>query len=319
MTESILGLGDAHWNPDDVEALANITARIGQYSFSFPAKRFTTQRFDGGDSLIERAGFTRQTRPTDVRDESLPKSNPQRDEFGIGFTWMDDNWYVEQRRAYTLFSNLSKTAPVSLLIRNSSYFYGRDRLENPAYVSWDKKTTDELLNLTADDIENPEQFTAWHNAISDGSSLSLADKFERVSGALSAMDDIDLKFSQWLRTYQGNVRFKTKHETLNGMFNDGGGYEHLRDFLRGALTQHVMAEKPDSPLYLAQLDQGDVTPWQPHRTSAVNTDTLAQLKAAQNGVTIKDDKLRDLFRPIPQRQLVLISGKYGDFPVRLEL
>jgi len=299
--------------------LTEISAKIGQYAFSFPAKRFTTQRFSDGLSLIERAGFARQTRPTDIRDESLPKHNPQRDEFGIGFTWMDDNWYVEQRRAYTLFSSLSDKDPVSLLIRNSSYFFGRDRLKNPAYVSWNKKTPDELLALTANDIESPDLFTPWQHAMNEGEGLSLLDRADRVSYALDAMGEVDLKFSQWLRTHKGNVRFRTTHESLKEMFNDEGGYTHLRAFLKDALLRHVDAEKSGSPLYLAQLDPEHVAPWQPHRICEVNTDTLAQLKGAQEGVVIQDDKLRTLFRQMKQRQLVLMSGEYGDFPVRLAL
>lgn len=298
------GLDDAQ-----VAALADITSRIGQTGFSFPAKRFTTQGFAGGPSLIERAGFTRQSRPGDLRDAGLPKSNPQRDELGTGFTWTDGAWHVEQRRAYVLFSDLSAEAPVTLIIRNSSYYFGRDRLKNAAYVSFDKKSAQELLALTAADIDNPQHFTPWQNAPEAGEKLS------RAARALDAMDAIDCKFSQWLRTHKGRVKFKSPFPSLDSLFTDGGGLNHLRALLKEMLVQHINDERAGSPLYLAQLDPGHAAPWQPHSICPVTTDTLAQLKAAQDGVAIKDDKLRKLFSPVGSRQLVLITGKYGDFPV----
>jgi len=176
------------------------------------------------------------------------------------------------------------------------------------------------MNLVlANDIESPDLFTPWQHAMNEGEGLSLLDRADRVSYALDAMGEVDLKFSQWLRTHKGNVRFRTNHESLNEMFNDEGGYTHLRAFLKDALLKHVDAEKSGSPLYLAQLDPEHVAPWQPHRICEVNTDTLAQLKGAQEGVVIQDDKLRTLFRQMKQRQLVLMSGEYGDFPVRLAL
>jgi NH3-dependent NAD+ synthetase len=308
MATAVFGSKVAELDDAQVAALADITSRIGQIAFSFPAKRFTTQGFTGGASLIERAGFTRQTRSSDVRDASLPKSNPQRDELGTGFTWTDGAWHVEQRRAYVLFSDLSADMPVTLIIRNSSYYFGRDRLKNAAYVSFEKKSPNELLALTAADIDKPQNFMPWQNV------PEAAEKLSRVAHALDAMDAIDCKFSQWLRTHKASVKFKSPFPPLDNLFNDGGGFAHLRALLKDILLQHIRDEKPASPLYLAQLDAGHAAPWQPHSTCPVTADTLAQLKAAQDGVTIKDDKLRKLFHPLGARQLVLISGKYGDFP-----
>ncbi|MDF3022669.1 MAG: CcrColossus [Alphaproteobacteria bacterium] len=77
MLNAVFGAQVAALNEKQVDALAKISGRIGQYGFSFPAKRFTTQSFAAGPSLVERAGFTRQTRASDIRDASLPKSNPQ--------------------------------------------------------------------------------------------------------------------------------------------------------------------------------------------------------------------------------------------------
>lgn len=308
MAAAVFGSEAAALDDAQLSALAAITSRIGLAGFSFPAKRFTTQGFAGGPSLIERAGFTRQSRDSDLRDAGLSKSNPQRDELGTGFTWTDGAWHVEQRRAYVLFSDLSAEAPVTLIIRNSSYYFGRDRLKNAAYVSFDKKSPQELLALTAADIDNPQHFTPWQNAPEAGEKLS------RAASALDALDAIDCKFSQWLRTNKGSVKFKSPFPALDGLFNNGGGLNHLRALLKEKLMQHINDERAASPLYIAQLDPGHAAPWQPHSICPVTADTLAQLKSAQDGVAIKDDKLRKLFHPVGARKLVLISGKYGDFP-----
>lgn len=302
--------GEKTAGPDDagVAALAAVTSRIGLAGFSFPAKRFTTQGFANGPSLIERAGFTRHYRATDLRDAALPKSNPQRDELGTGFTWTDGAWHVEQRRAYVLFADLSADAPVALIIRNSSYYFGRDRLKNPAYVSLGRKSPQDLLALTAEDIDNPENFTPWHDMLPE------SEKISRVAHALDAMDAIDCKFSQWLRTCKGSVKFKSSFASIDRLFGDGGGFAHLRALLKEMLVQHIQDERAGTPLYLAQLDPCHTAPWQPHSICPVTADTLAQMKAAQDGAALKDDKLRKLFHPLGARQLVLISGKYGDFP-----
>lgn len=309
MLAAVFGSKAAALDETQATALAGITSRIGLTGFSFPAKRFTTQGFANGPSLIERAGFTRQTRTSDVRDATMPKSNPQRDELGTGFTWTDGTWHVEQRRAYVLFSDLSAEAPVTMIIRNSSYYFGRDRLKNAAYVSFDKKSTQELRALTAADIDNPKNFTPWQDVPVASENLS------RVAHALDAMDAIDCKFSQWLRTHKGSVKFKSPFASIDKLFSDGGGLNHLRALLKEMLVQHINDERAGSPLYLAQLDPGHAAPWQPHSICPVTTDTLAQLKSVQDGVAIKDDKLRKLFSPMGSRQLVLITGKYGDFPV----
>lgn len=318
MTASVYGEKANELDGEQAQDLAKITGHIGQYGFSFPAKRFTTQRFADGPSLIERAGFKRHERATDVRNESLPKFNPERDEFGIGYTWMNDNWYVEQRRAYLIFSQLSSDTPVTLLIRNSSPFFGRDRMAHAAYVSFDQKDPNQLLSLTSEEIENPDIFIPFENILSS-STVPLNERFDRVTHALDVLDNVDWKFSQWLRSYKGSVRFRSQHADLNEIFNDEGGFTHLREFLQDALAKHISAERAGSPVYMAQLDPEHVAPWQPHRISPVTTDALAQLKAAQErGTTIQDDKLRALFNPAKQRQLVLMSGQHGDFPVRLE-
>ncbi len=313
MTKAIFGDKTATLDDAQISTLADITSRIGHTGFSFPAKRFTTLGFAGSPSLIERAGFMRHVRPTDLRDETLPKSDPQRDELGTGFSWTDNNWHIEQRRAYLLFSALLAEAPVTLIIRNSSYYFGRDRLKQAAYVSYARKSPQELLALTAKAIDDPQQFTPWQNVL-HAPALSADVKLARALQALEVMEAVDCKFSQWLRTHKGPVRFKSSFPNLDTLFQDAGGFAPLRALLKEMLLNHIESELPACPLYLAQLDPGHAAPWQPHSICPVTADVLAQLKAAQAGIPFRDDKLRKLFSLVGSRQLVMITGKYGDFP-----
>ncbi len=303
----------AEINKIQLGKLAKITAHIGQYAFSFPAKRFTTQRFGDSPSLIELAGFERQDRNTDMRDPSLPPANPTRDELGVGFVWCDTDYYIELRRSYLLISNLSTETPATLLIRNSSHFFGRDRLTHPAYVSFKPLDKEALLNLDAAQLNNPDIFTPWQNIakVSDDIKADLS----AVELLLHFADDVDLKFSAWLRDAKGRLRFKSDFDSINNMFTDTNGYTALRALLKDCLLKHIAAERGGSPLYLAQLDAGHIAPWQPHRISPVTANTLAMLKSYQDGLKIEDEKLNTLFSPVKKRQLVLMSGPYGDFPV----
>lgn len=127
-------------------------AQLGALSFSFPLWRFLSQRTHSMDSIIEAAGYTRMTRDSDLRDASLP--DPARDELGIGFVRARGGAYVEYRRAYIIYASQQG----ALLVRNSSYFYGRDRLKHAVYLA-DPALTQELLEgLTVAQIESGSVF-----------------------------------------------------------------------------------------------------------------------------------------------------------------
>lgn len=304
---------------DTVSKLSSISGRLGNAAFSFPTKRWTTMAFGkDGISLIERAGFERHERPNDVRDPDLPKFNPQRDEFGTGFTWENDPYYVEQRRAYTIFSDQTYGQEITVLVRNSSHFFGRDRLADPAYVSFDPVSAEELYNLDRAMLENDERFMPWQDVVRNTRGSALRGKLRKVISALDGMDDIDMKFSQWLKTGDRPIRYRGSHSVISGMFNneESGGLAHLREFLVGGLARHVQAEKAGSPLYLASIEAGKA-PWHPRNVTAVTPDTLAALKSYQDGKPLRDSDLRTLFNPLPRadNQLVLLTGEHGDFPV----
>lgn len=188
-------------------------ARIGTYGFSFPKWRYLTQSFDGA-SLVERFGMTRLKRDTDTRDPRLP--DPHRDELGAGFMWSDRDWYIEYRRAYLVVAEKTDYDPVTLVIRNNSYFFGRDRLPSAVYVSWKNHHDTALRALDAQtlaqDFETLDSFRTPVNVLPDYS------KFLRINRALDRLDAFDSALHAWL-------------------WNDGK--EHLAAFLQTRLQGQV--------------------------------------------------------------------------------
>lgn len=138
--------------PVCADASSAALAQLGALAFSFPLWRFISQRTHSMDSIIEAAGYGRLTRGTDLRDASLP--DPARDELGVGFSRPRGGAYVEYRRSYVLYASQHG----ALLVRNSSYFYGRDRLKHAVYLADPLVPQHALENLTAAQIDNGDLF-----------------------------------------------------------------------------------------------------------------------------------------------------------------
>lgn len=173
----------------------SVAARCGVLGFSFPLWRFPAQGAVG-TSLLEQFGMKRLSRVTDLRDANLP--DPARDEFGVGFCIEKDDNYIEYRRAYLMCANQSGC----LVIRNSSYFFGRDRLPWPAAFADDQKTFSGWQTLTPVDFADGNLFKTTLPSV--------------ASGLLDRLEAFDSDFFGWLL---------------------GDGVLPLCDYLRGKL-QH---------------------------------------------------------------------------------
>lgn len=156
--------------------VAQCNAKLGRIGFSFPIWRYVTKQFDSM-SLFEHFGFIRLTRDSD------------RYRFGPGFVWQRKQLYIEYRQAYILCSNQYCT----LLIRNSSFFFGRDKLHSPIYVSPKPLTAYELCNITEIVLEN--EFIKWQNLFDTPQPALL---IRQVLELLNAFDRLDNSFFRWL-------------------------------------------------------------------------------------------------------------------------
>lgn len=229
----------SHLAPAQAVMAGRLSADLGRLGFSFPQWRGLTQRFNGasvveGASLVERYGMTRLFRANDVRDAALALSDPARDNFGPGFAIETDRHYIEYRRAYILCSHQDAANPAAILIRNNSYFFGRDRLAHPAYVSLRPLTIKDLQAVDA----RMNGFEDWRSFLKAPPPRSL----QKIRDLITALDKHDLCLSRWLLA---------------------DGFEDLRSFA---------AQPRPTPWHLAQLS-ATMPPWYP-RVSQPLTPTL---------------------------------------------
>lgn len=256
-----------------------IAARIGSLGFSFPKWRFITQSFEDL-SLAERFGLMKLSRDTDVLDSAL--SDPHRDLFGKGFVTQTTDSYVEFRRAYLISSVTFQSNPVTILIRNNSFFFGRDRLRSPAYVCWEKISHDDLAAVTPDIIEHSGRFIPWQDVLTAIPEGDPGDLIRSAAAAFPQITSIERDLDRWLRL-GGNPLTRSYKISPDGS-------KHLEAFLDS------YRNRPHRP-FLGET-RFDMPPWFP--TSVV---TL-------------DDDLAGLIKPraASSRRLTLLSGHNGDFP-----
>ncbi|GEM_PF-1246307 len=280
MTGSVFG-----WNkpadPAIADSLARSNARLGRYGFSFPQWRFLAQAFNGA-SLLEHYGMRRLRRATDIADAALKE--PHRDLFGPGFVWRDDTTYVEYRRAYIVCSDASEGIEATLVIRNNSYYFGRDRLPDPVYVSWRRLSPEFLRNINPGSFSAPSPFTRWQDSMHE----DLPEKARRVTRLIDFLDGFDNRLSAWLA-------------------GDRQGFAQLAAFLKSRAGQ------PGPVPFVAGIDR-DMPPWFPFFAQAVTPEFLEALEKSG------PDGLKKLFTEAGRgpAKLVLLSGPHGDPPIRPE-
>ncbi len=266
---------------DVLEPLVECNAKLGRYGFSFPQWRYLTQSFKGA-SLVERYGMTRLTRYNDVRYETFP--DPARDEFGVGFFWSDKEWYVEYRRAYIVCSHLSGKDACTLVIRNNSYFFGRDRLPEPVYVSWDTHTIEELQQLSIRALEMDLAFRAWKYLDIDDQYIPIRNKASRAQRTLAFLDNFDNQLSSWLQKE---------------------GLQHFVSFLNSKLDGY--GANPQRPFPLIGIIDAQMPPWFPQKVIPITADLIVDF---ENGKTVDVP---------PGSKLILLTDANGDFPLRPEV
>lgn len=205
--------------------IVQCNAKLGRIGFSFPIWRYVAKQFDG-KSLFEHFGLIRLTRDSD------------RYRFGPGFVWQREPLYIEYRQAYILCRNQYCT----VLIRNSSFFFGRDKLRSPIYVSPRSFADDELRNLTDSVLEH--EFIKWQHLLNHPHAGLI---IRKVLELLNEFDRLDNSFFTWLVNL---------------------GFSYLVDFLK---LQH------DQSPVLVSIRQ-DAPPWVPKQTfvNGDNSDSLEE-------------------------------------------
>jgi hypothetical protein len=180
------------------ESLATRMDRLGA---SFCEWRFATQGGPQG-SLLEQFGWQRRPRPTDVRDPALPE--PDRDEFGPGFvgTWQD--CYVEYRRAY-LMVGVRGPAPVVVVLRNNSRYFGWDRLPSAVSVCVGPWAAPALEAVTPTDFGIHGTFRPWDHVWAESVQTHTEDRLAGVASAMALLEELGQAFERWLLTPESGL------------------------------------------------------------------------------------------------------------------
>lgn len=281
-------------------ALADCNARMGRYGFSFPQWRFVSQGFDGS-ALVEQFGMAKIPRDNDVRDPTLPKSTPERDEFGLGFVWGNGDWNVEYRRAYILCSNHCEDNAATLVIRNNSYFFGRDRLPAPFYASFEPIEAETLQTLDTGMLEQSGLFSRWQDITHANQSLPLEEKVRRTQHLLNFLDAFDARLALWLQSPEP-INDASSFEVLNNLGTNEGGQLHLLAFLKHMHAIHAASGKLGSPLFMAQID-ANMPPWHPNLAVPLSDDLIEQIETGSFNMHE------------PNTKIVMLSGPNGDWPL----
>jgi NH3-dependent NAD+ synthetase len=172
------------------------------YGYSFSTWRFPSMTVNGS-ALLEDFGFTRLRRETDRFDDPALQE-PARDLFGPGFIKMEEGRYVELRRAYIMISWPFKETRVTLVIRNNSAYFGRDRLPLPILVSVYPFSEVELQALTPEDFVNAfrslQDFLAIDafKARISASARKSSEVMECILDQLESLRRNEVSFHQWL-------------------------------------------------------------------------------------------------------------------------
>jgi hypothetical protein len=269
---------DGGWSKE-IRLATYVAARLGTLGFSFPKWRFPAQSFGVGPALLERFGMTRLERTTDDRQPSTAG-----DVFGTGFALIEGSVYLELRRAYVAISDRLGRTPATIVVRNSSFLFGRDSLAHPAYVCWEPLFASEIEALTHADFEKGGRFVPWHLAFPRRSSADPCEGLFACADLLVRFARLERNLERWLRRDGPPARrdYRTSPD----------GRSHLLDFLDARI-------RSGTPPYLAEIGP-DTPPWFPFASANPNIDDIVPfLRPPQDSNT----------------RLVLLSGRSGDMPL----
>jgi hypothetical protein len=216
-------------DPRLFSAARTILSRVGAVAFSFPEWRFLSQPLSNkGDghvqTLLECAGMRRLVRDSDLRGETTPEDPPSLStphDFGRGFEYTDGAYRFELRRAYVLLSPRDGSSATTLLVRNSSPYFGRNRLQHAAYVSVRALDDHELRGLSRADIEDGSWFVPLEELLTN----QTTDR-QLLTSCLARMESLSKAFLGWNVTLGGRF-FSLDAPTM--------GQQLVPEELRGAM------------------------------------------------------------------------------------
>ncbi len=183
---------------DTISKLNAIRRACMTYGLGFSSWRFPAMSA-GGQSLLELYGFRKLERATDHYPDPALK-DPDRDLYGTGFVLSDDETYFELRRAYILVASYVNGVQVTLVIRNSSPYFGYNRLSDPVLVSTSKLKFSDLEELTPSQFARHFVSLDWLVAHAEPwrDVISLEDLVSYLSDQVAYLRLFEAGFDEWL-------------------------------------------------------------------------------------------------------------------------
>lgn len=280
--------------------ISYIVASCARLTFSFPIWRFLAQGISCSDhpltSILKEAGGQKLIRSTDSFINPLTLS--QEDLFGPGFVFQmhidepagltETSELIELRRAY-IQQLFIETASPSLLIRNSSHFFGRNRLNDFLLVSRNPIDSSGALNINSTSLtENFVSFMSGHL----WRELSLA-SISSLKRQVLHLEAFDAKLGDW-------------------MANSSQGVGALYYLLSSKLAQD-----PRLIPYLSVIER-DKPPWSPICSIKPDAEQILELGKFIDSQDNNESYLLEFMKIWNSRgyRLALLSGPNGDLPIR---
>jgi NH3-dependent NAD+ synthetase len=183
---------------DTISKLNAVRRTCTAYGLGFSAWRFPAMGV-GGQSLLERYGFRKLNRETDHYPDPGLKE-PDCDLYGTGFVLSDEELYLELRRAYILVASSVNGTQVTLAIRNSSPYFGHNKLSDPILVSTSLSSFTDLEGLTPSQVARHFVSLDWliANAEPWSGPISLEDLISCLSDQVAYIKMFEIGFDEWL-------------------------------------------------------------------------------------------------------------------------
>lgn len=286
---------------ETMQDLTSVFRKIGALGFSFPIWRFLAKRLqcpgqETHPALLEQAGMVRLDRTTDT----FCDKDKKQDWLGTGYITSSGKAEIEYRRSYL---RVSLPNEGHLLIRNSSYFWGRDRFEHPAYFSPHPLPAERLLGLTPSEVDWKKLFlpiTSW-TLWGEHADNTRRENVFKLCALTAALSGFEANLSNWLCD---NRTLPTRSP----------GFPLLLDYLSAWIRHHR------EPLPVLGFIHPELPPWFPYAALKIDGDVLAALLRLREGCCLNRKADSEVFRffetGISHRaKLVLLSGEKGDFPI----
>lgn len=285
---------------ESIQDLASVFRKVGALGFSFPIWRFLAKRLQSPGrethpALLEQADMVRLDRTTDTFCDEH-----KQDWLGKGYITSSGKAEIEYRRSYL---RVSLQNECHLLIRNSSYFWGRDRFDHPAYFSPHPIPAEQLLGLTPLEVDWKKLFlpitswTLWGEHAGD----ARREHVFKLCALTAALSGFEANLSNWL----------CDSRTLP---TRSPGFPLLLDYL-SAWMRHSQ-----EPLPVLGFIHPELPPWFPYAALKIDGGVLAALLRLREGCDLNRKADSEVFRFFEtgvshRAKLVLLSGEQGDLPI----